>query len=889
MADLVASALSQNNYYLRGRFRQSRNVSINNNFNYVADAEDTGGPKGRKEPPLDWEALQELLPDVTKYHYPMRNPFCEKEAVKKVYETQRFKETPLAFHYLSMAQEVLIADSFKASPPLWFNNLYPPIDKFLNQVAKVAPTKNPGYPIVLDYRTKHEAIEATWPDLYFAVCVRLLVLRFMPDDLTPMQLYELFAADPCSVSIKNEAIKIGKKSRVILAVPLVTELVERLLYDNEIQVTKRHWGENYSCIGIGFTIDDSIRFLRPINEQRKSQSDVPSFDASLTYEEEVLSADATLRVYGIEKSEPITSTFYSHAYASMYSLVIFSDGEVWAQTYPGAGKTGRFITSLFNTKNRARRSIAVDLFLQLVWNQILNNPFVRCAGDDCLEKFHDMKEGAYEALNFPLRDYKESDENPEFCSHAWHLGQRPVGKRIAKSFAKMMYAKDITYQQFNSFISEYDNHPEFQKYVKVLLALRPRIKSLMACITYQKCSRQNSKENKNVYSFVVTTEEIQSLLERSSINLAPTPSNANINWSSTLAYTACKRKRRARMIGPMTRAQNSRKQRRNAARKSRRGNKNNINRSSTALVPYVESARAGVLKTTMDRRASKDVKELICGITDPFCDSAFGAHYPDGQAFAIVPLRNRQSLQFTTWANGGTLIEFSPSGFPNCILAPSSFTTPNYTFNTAYQSVTGSTNFTSNFSQWRIVSAGMVIRNMSTVSNTSGYLLITRAGLNSTLGGTAVAGQMLYNNVTRVPVVPGLELPIISLPIGGLARDFSAFSISTTAQQTVPNWDVLRIEAVGMQANFLALDIEFFINLEMIPFDNVVYSQMVTPKLQSNPLAIQLSTAVQNSLVKVVHRSADALAGFVARKVMNYMVPGSAQAYSMISSAIEVD
>jgi hypothetical protein len=493
--------LSSNPFYTRGRIKQTSNqFHVDERFDFVGFGIPFGGAKGVKRPSDDWEMALEMIPEISEYSFPMRSSEEEKSCLRSLYGSQRVQETDIGLHYLNLAQEALVEDCYKSPCPAWFAEGLPsPLD-LLDVVADMSPRKSPGYPAVLLGREKLSVIMENFGDFYFAVCCRILaLLHLCPEAKGWNDSYSWFCSDPVVVSIKNEIKKETKRARVFLATPVVAECVERLLYKPFSAVAKRNWGINHSCIGIGFTVADANRLLGPLESKEKIfQSDVPSFDVTVTCSEEYLNCELVRRRYQLPFKHPMSTVLRMNSYAMMNRIVIFSDGVVWAQRFPGGQATGRYLTACFNTEARARRSYAADFLIEIERGGVVVDPFVRDAGDDAMERFHPLKEEAYLSLGFPLRDVeiKNLDE-VEFCSHLWSPGVRPVGVRIVKSVANLLY-KGEERDAWESFLMEYSNHPHFDLYVNKILVIRPGVNLLrMNCDKFIECKKKKKKNGKS--------------------------------------------------------------------------------------------------------------------------------------------------------------------------------------------------------------------------------------------------------------------------------------------------------------------------------------------------------------------------------------------------------
>jgi hypothetical protein len=272
-------------------------------------------------------------------------------------------------------------------------------------------------------------------------------------------------------------------------------------------------------------------------------------------------------------------------------------------------------------------------------------------------------------------------------------------------------------------------------------------------------------------------------------------------------------------------------------------------KSTTTLVRRIPNKSSTTSRTT-GKATIRNAVEALCAITDPFCNHAQGVRWPDGNGNNSIPITSRVHLTMTTFTNGGALTYFNPYGFPYGVLTAATYAAGSYTLNTIYTSASGPINFSTTFSTYRVVSAGIIIRNLMTVMNTSGYIIISRPNYAGTLGGVEPVGYDTLYKTMIVPITPGMEFQQIFLPVGIEARSFIPLNNSSNTQLADPSWDNLRVEIVGAQVSTVALDIEFVVRLEVTPTflssaNNSILFQ------QTNPVTTHSSTILVNAANEV--------------------------------------
>jgi hypothetical protein len=477
-------------------------LPISENFTQVGHCKPTGGPKRGEPPPPDWPECVAVLPEVGAYHKPDRGPMVEKAALRELYSHQRLSDSPLAEEYLERSLPYVVEDTPKAVLPVYHCGVIPSPFQFVGIMVDLNPQAHAGYPWCLTNLNKFDFVNENLVDVYLIVCLRILALMHLwRPNMTAREYFQYDLCDPCFVKIKNEMIKMNKTPRIIAVVSAIDELIERLYLTEASKANKAHWGEFYSCIGIGFTQESSDRLLSAFEGVETLSNDTPKMDVTRTQFESILDCVVQCAQYDLPSDHPMTTLMRSKTYAASLSLFVFQDGVVWSQTHPGCTKTGMFGTSTNNTLTRARRSYAVNLFIADNFDSDRSPEGIRCAGDDAAEPNHPNLVQAYAILGFPLRDSCVNSESLSFCSHDFVPGRLPIGQRIAKSAANLLYRKEIDDDRMRAFIMEFNQHPEFLRFLASILVRRPLMK--LNDTTNFKFMSRKKKQSKKTTTIVV--------------------------------------------------------------------------------------------------------------------------------------------------------------------------------------------------------------------------------------------------------------------------------------------------------------------------------------------------------------------------------------------------
>jgi len=472
--------LSFNPFYRNGRVRNyGERGKVEDNMDFVGFATNTNYSSSSVLPD-DFDSFVQAFPELTKYKLPSHHPEDVLSSLSQLTGSIR-KENDDARRLLDLANYTLKGLTPISPFPSWMLSGKPTLEDFLDVVSNLDSRKHPGFPACTLAATKGQIREEYLFDLYQACCYRMMALSVVgPFCTTPYDFYSTFCVDACCVSIKEEPIKQEKIGRIIIASSVVTEIIETLLYEPFDRTFKASVYENYSAIGVGFELEDSNLIHESLAGEDIVCSDVPFFDGSVTLDEGVRNVEVVVHSYTAGKvklKNSVLNAMFALEHGMFNKLYLIPDGRVYMQVVPGHQSTGRKETANFNTMTRARRAFAVSLFINIDLNERhVTKPM--CAGDDCNESNHESLEYGYAKLEFPLRDVQEV-KVPEFCSHLWPPGEKPVGQRIVKSLFKLISKKPFERAAFLSFVEEYHNHPDFPAYLNVISELRSEMNSIM--------------------------------------------------------------------------------------------------------------------------------------------------------------------------------------------------------------------------------------------------------------------------------------------------------------------------------------------------------------------------------------------------------------------------
>lgn len=207
----------------------------------------------------------------------------------------------------------------------------------------------------------------------------------------------------------------------------------------------------------------------------------------------------------------------------------------------------------------------------------------------------------------------------------------------------------------------------------------------------------------------------------------------------------------------------------------------------------------------------RGVCSRLCSITDPFCSQAKNAKWPDGLGGQTLTMQTRRHIIMPTFAGGGNVAYFGGS-LPYAALFATSYTAPNFTLNSTQHNVTLGSNFSTYAAQYRIVTSGIIIRNMLPALTAAGYVMVSRLTVFPAVGSAVTEGLVEGTDIQTFPITSGMELALALKPVGMMSRSFNNENTTTT---TISGWDVIKVEIVGGPASIAnAIDIEIVNNVE---------------------------------------------------------------------------
>lgn len=278
------------------------------------------------------------------------------------------------------------------------------------------------------------------------------------------------------------------------------------------------------------------------------------------------------------------------------------------------------------------------------------------------------------------------------------------------------------------------------------------------------------------------------------------------------------------------------------------------------------------------RPAGPNVSALvhkICSVTDPFCEAASGAKWPDADTtVATLPWTARGYVPITTDANGDASVMFCPEllriGSVN--LGPRYATGTVSGSSVGYGSwgvVGGDPSLINIIGTQRIVSAGVKAITTTSLNTSQGvaYFQQVAGGTNMDLI-NAPFGSLNYPRVDTFSLKS--SVPIFHIFKAG-SMDSRTLSSVDTSDEVVntdtDDWSILQIQVVGGAPNTTVMNVEFVAHYEFtIKGVGGFLNSVATPPPRAHPAVIQASKDVAitlptlqgsvQSIGAIVHQSA---------------------------------
>lgn len=274
------------------------------------------------------------------------------------------------------------------------------------------------------------------------------------------------------------------------------------------------------------------------------------------------------------------------------------------------------------------------------------------------------------------------------------------------------------------------------------------------------------------------------------------------------------------------------------------------------LVLALAKPNSGSTKT-MKNETSRSALRSVCALVDPFCDHAIGAKYPDQSSAKTLPYRMHYTVTIGTGPGGNAGWLFTPSWLFGAAEGVPTGTVMAYT-------TINNNNISGLFPNgFRIVSAGLRLRNLAAPLNASGYVSIR--GYAAQLGVSLASVDAANYNSDFYQ-----DIPLQSINLNGYTDvifnrideiDSRQFNNPATMQatNTISSWissgfGAVQIAIVGGPVNNPScLSVEYVQHMELIFNDSDAMSVATTPPAKPNSQLTQVANYVSTQAGNVFH------------------------------------
>jgi len=265
--------------------------------------------------------------------------------------------------------------------------------------------------------------------------------------------------------------------------------------------------------------------------------------------------------------------------------------------------------------------------------------------------------------------------------------------------------------------------------------------------------------------------------------------------------------------------------------------------------------------------------EKVCSRLDPFCPAAVGSRQLDSGNLRTIayPFKYRATLQ-SSGANVGSTL-----WLPGYGIAPFWAGTMASPPTAVWTTIPTTSYLGSNVNAFRIVSAGVLIKNICAPLNCSGMVRIK--SFNITSGNAMGSVDCLTFNASKTMDIPLQDCKEVAVVLARTDSSQAVRFFSPTAinpdnninNYLSPGWEALVIAVDGVPSNTNVLDLEYFFNLEVVIGDNDALQLMAAPTPKDAPLLKSITDEVGSSMVTMFKEGAKGAAKFVAKAAIDYV------------------
>lgn len=268
----------------------------------------------------------------------------------------------------------------------------------------------------------------------------------------------------------------------------------------------------------------------------------------------------------------------------------------------------------------------------------------------------------------------------------------------------------------------------------------------------------------------------------------------------------------------------------------------------------------------------------VCSLTNPFCDVAKGARWPDNSHTKSVGYSYEQLATFATDSTG-SLSVLMPVGM-RPLVALSTIAGGYATYATPVN-FPGTTPM-SNVVRWRVTSYGVKVSCISTRMNTQGILrLRLLSPMNGSTLGLVPVGTPYGDLAIDEPLSRFIEKDMFVTfnPLGTDARLFRSFESLPTnwADWNNPGWQVLQVSVEGGEVSSTVIAVTLYANYEFVFDDSSTLQLMASPPPQNSMVAAEASASVVSRIGGFIEGTAKTVDTVTKSAAFKFLAPLAAR------------
>lgn len=342
------------------------------------------------------------------------------------------------------------------------------IDHLIDNDIKLKST--PGLPYCYLGGT-NASVVASFRDLIVNATLERLELLATTDitKLSAMELLYEGACDPIRVFIKNEPHLVAKvlegRQRLISAVSLIDNLIERVLNTRQSHAEIDNWLTIPSKPGIGLTDDLAMMAFRKtvfdkiFDGKAAANSDMRGWDISVP---EVLPRLYTRVKIGLFKrsgllgdNSQLQRAYENRMYCFLNPMYCPSNGGLYRYTRPGAVISGSYITSSGGS------------MMRVIASKLAGADWQYTMGDDCVEEYVEGAFEKYVAMGLRPKFYSKCVEKFDFCSYD-HVLEASIPNNPVKTIYNALQQASWTDEFADQFTTVMRSHPECEAFLSII-------------------------------------------------------------------------------------------------------------------------------------------------------------------------------------------------------------------------------------------------------------------------------------------------------------------------------------------------------------------------------------------------------------------------------------